>query len=230
MGAFHRHSHSSDLTMEMRRRRLIEELRKQGISDERVLATIGKVPRHEFIEEALRNRAYENNALPIGHGQTISQPYVVAFMTQALFANDAAEGAAPRKPKRVLEVGTGCGYQTAVLAELVPAVFSVERLKRLSEQARQRLAHLGHHNILFSYGDGALGWPTYAPFDGILVTAAATAVPPALIDQLAIGGRLIVPVGPNGHQSLRLIERTPKGMKTRELCGVTFVPLLAGRS
>ena len=227
MGAFHRHSHSSDLTMEMRRRRLIEELRKQGISDERVLTAIGKVPRHEFIEEALRNRAYENNALPIGQGQTISQPYVVALMSQALLADDAVPKA---KPQRVLEIGTGCGYQTAVLAELLPKVFSVERIKRLSEQARQRLAHLGYHNILFSYGDGALGWPTYAPFDGILVTAAASAVPPALIDQLAIGGRLVVPVGPNGHQSLRLIERTSKGMKTRDLCGVTFVPLLTGRS
>jgi protein-L-isoaspartate(D-aspartate) O-methyltransferase len=231
LGAFHRHSHGSDLTMEMRRRRLFEELRKQGIRDERVLATIGKVPRHEFLEEALRNRAYENNALPIGYGQTISQPYIVALMTQALFAADGSKEAGPeRKLKRVLEIGTGCGYQTAVLAELVPAVFSVERLKRLSEQARQRLAHLGYHNMLFSYGDGALGWPTYAPFDGILVTAAAAAVPPALIDQLAIGGRLVIPVGPNGHQSLQLIERTPKGVKTRELCGVTFVPLLAGRS
>jgi protein-L-isoaspartate(D-aspartate) O-methyltransferase len=240
----HQRSQRLDMTYESHRRRLLGELRKQGIRDERVLAALAKVPRHEFIEEALRSRAYENNALPIGLAQTISQPYIVALMTEALLGSDAPPepqhpgkgdrqapvvAHTPRKLRRVLEVGTGCGYQTAVLAELVPAVFSVERLKRLSEQARLRLSHLGYHNILFSYADGALGWPTYAPFDGILVTAASPEVPKALIEQLAVGGRLVIPVGPNGQQQLKLVERTVKGVKSRELCGVSFVPLLSGR-
>jgi protein-L-isoaspartate(D-aspartate) O-methyltransferase len=217
----------SGAALEPQRRRLLEELRKQGIRDEHVLKALAKVPRQEFIEEALRARAYENNALPIGQAQTISQPYIVALMTEAILA--AGTPKTPRKIRRVLEIGTGCGYQTAVLSELVPAVFTIERLKRLSEQARERLARLGYHNIHFSYSDGNLGWPTYAPFDGILVTAAAETIPQALIDQLAPGGRLVIPVGPIGAQALKLVERTDKGIRTGNLCGVTFVPLLTGR-
>jgi protein-L-isoaspartate(D-aspartate) O-methyltransferase len=209
--------------LEAQRRKLLDELRRQGIRDERVLAAIGKVPREQFIEEALRLRAYENNALPIGQAQTISQPYIVALMSQAILAN---------RPKiaRVLEIGTGCGYQTAILAELVPAVFTIERLKRLSEQARERLGRLGYHKIHFSYADGNSGWPTYAPFDAIIVTAAAASIPQPLVNQLAPGGRLIIPVGPLGFQNLRQVERGDKGVRTTDLCGVSFVPLLSGRA
>ncbi len=221
MGLGSRPSHQPASAYELQRQRLVEELKREGIRDERVLTAISRVPRHEFIEEALRSRAYENTALPIGLSQTISQPYVVALMTQAILQ-------AP-KLRRVLEIGTGCGYQTAVLAELVPAVFTVERLKRLSEQARERLARLGYHRVHFSYADGYAGWPTYAPFDAILVTAAADKVPQALLDQLAPGGRLVIPVGPLGFQQLKLVERAEQGVRMRELGGVSFVPLLGGR-
>lgn len=201
--------------------RLVDELRRQGIDDERVLAAIAKVPRQEFVDDALKNRAYENNALPIGHAQTISQPYVVALMTQVLLKG--------RKPQRVLEIGTGSGYQTAVLAELVPTVFTVERIKPLSEQARRRLSALHYRNIHFGYADGMNGWGPYAPYDGILVTAGAESVPPALIQQLAPSGRLIIPVGPQGAQSLRQIERRGPGVREQDLGRVSFVPLLGGK-
>lgn len=222
--AAHHHSRGLGMTADGRRTRLLDELRTMGIRDENVLAAIGKVQRHEFIGEALKSRAYDNDALPIGQGQTISQPYIVARMTQAVFENGA-------KPKRILEIGTGCGYQTAVLAEVATHVFTVERLKYLSEQARARLAKLDYHNVFFSYGDGHLGWPTYAPFDAILVTAAGIAVPKALTDQLAVGGRLLIPVGAHGgEQKLKMIERTAAGLKTRELESVSFVPLLTGKA
>ena len=201
--------------------RLVDELRKQGIDDERVLAAVARVPRHDFVDDALKNRAYENNALPIGHAQTISQPYVVALMTQLLLKG--------RKPQRVLEVGTGSGYQTAILAELVPTVFTVERIKPLSEQARRRLSTLHYRNIHFGYADGMNGWLPYAPYDGILVTAGAESVPPILIQQLAPSGRLIIPVGPQGAQSLRQIERRGSGMREQDLGRVSFVPLLSGK-
>jgi protein-L-isoaspartate(D-aspartate) O-methyltransferase len=201
--------------------RLVDELRGQGIDDERVLAAIAKVPRHEFVDDALKNRAYENNALPIGHAQTISQPFVVALMTQALLRG--------RKPQRVLEIGTGSGYQTAVLAELVPTVYTVERIKPLSETARQRLAALRYRNIHFGYADGINGWMPYAPYDGILVTAGADMVPPALVKQLSGSGRLIIPVGPQGRQSLKMIERRGAGTREQDLGWVSFVPLLPGR-
>jgi len=202
--------------------RLLEELRRQGIDDARVLAAINKVPRHAFVDDALKNRAYENNALPIGHAQTISQPYVVALMTQALLKG--------RKPQRVLEIGTGSGYQTAVLAELVPTVFTVERIKPLSEQARRRLAALHYRNIHFGYADGIGGWLPYAPYDGILVTAGSDSVPAALIQQLAPSGRLIIPVGPHGSQSLTMIERRGAGVREQSLGRVSFVPLLPGKA
>lgn len=204
------------------RTRLIEDLRRQGIHDERVLAAMNKIPRHEFVDDALRNRAYENNALPIGHAQTISQPTVVALMTQALL-ND-------QKLKRVLEIGTGSGYQTALLAELVETVFTVERIKPLTEIARKRLAHLGYKNIHFGYADGIKGWAPYAPYDGIIVTAGAGEIPPALLEQLAPNGRLVIPAGPPGLQSLLLLEKTVRGVTRHDLASVSFVPLLAGRA
>lgn len=202
--------------------KLIAELRQQGIRDEQVLAAIAKLPRQDFIDHALAGRAYENNALPIGHAQTISQPLVVALMTERLL-----RGA---RLKRVLEVGTGSGYQTAVLAELVDNVFTVERIRPLTESARQRLTRMGYRNIHFGYADGMQGWLPYAPYDGILVTAGAAAVPPALTEQLAPGGRLLIPVGPQGRQSLRLIERGSLRLKETDLGSVSFVPLLAGKA
>lgn len=193
-----------------------------GIADERVLEAMGRVPRHAFVEEALQGEAYKNRSLPIGHAQTISQPYIVALMTQAVLAGPVA-------PRRVLEVGTGSGYQTAVLAALVERVLTVERVRPLTESARKRLMDLGISNVHFGYADGTLGWPPYAPYDGIVVTAAGGAIPPALIEQLGIGGRLVIPVGPVGAQSLRLVERMPGGLVERELCAVSFVPLLTGK-
>jgi protein-L-isoaspartate(D-aspartate) O-methyltransferase len=204
------------------RTRLIEDLRRQGINDERVLAAINKVPRHDFIDGALQNRAYENNALPIGHAQTISQPTVVALMSQALTNG--------KKLARVLEIGTGSGYQTAVLAELVDTVFTVERIKPLTEIARKRLAAQGYKNIHFGYADGSKGWAAYAPYDGIMVTAAADEVPPELLEQLAPNGRLLIPTGPPGAQSLLLLERTARGITRQSIAAVSFVPLLQGRA
>ncbi|HEY0974773.1 MAG TPA: protein-L-isoaspartate(D-aspartate) O-methyltransferase [Solimonas sp.] len=201
--------------------RLLDELRRQGVSDAKVLDAVAKVPRHEFLDEALKNRAYENNALPIGHAQTISQPLIVALMTQALLQG--------RRMTRVLEVGTGSGYQTAVLAELVGTVFSVERIRPLSELARTRLAALNYRNVHFGYADGMNGWLPYAPYDGILVTAGAEQVPPALLEQLGPSGRLIIPVGPSGHQMLRLVERRGHGFREQSLGTVSFVPLLGGK-
>jgi protein-L-isoaspartate(D-aspartate) O-methyltransferase len=203
------------------RTRLLEEIRQAGVNDAAVLAAITKVPREKFVDDALKNRAYENNALPIGHAQTISQPVVVAFMTQALIHG--------RKLERVLEVGTGSGYQTAVLAELVDTVFTVERIKPLSEQARTRLSALAYRNIHFGYADGMNGWLPYAPYQGIVVTAGADSVPPALLEQLAPGGRLVIPVGPPGRQSLKLVERRGSSFREHDLGWVSFVPLLSGK-
>lgn len=204
------------------RKRLIDEVRAWGVKDERVLKVLERVPRHEFIEDALKSRAYENNALPIGLAQTISQPYIVALMTESILKDSI--------PRKVLEIGTGSGYQTAVLAELVPSVFTVERLRPLSELARQRLLALDYHNILFSYADGMNGWPAHAPYDAIVVTAAALTVPPPLVDQLAVGGRMVIPVGSAGMQTLRLVEKSATGVSTRDFSNVSFVPLLSGRA
>lgn len=223
----HPHSLGLGLTSPASRARLIAELKREGITDERVLDTLMKLPRHEFVEEAWRGEAYRNKPLPIGLAQTISQPYIVGLMTQLLL--EAAPGAAPRK--KVLEIGTGSGYQTAVLADLVPQVFSVERLKALSEQARTRLRGLGYRNIHFGYADGTAGWAAHAKYDGIMVTAAAAEVPKALLDQLEIGGRLVIPVGPPARQSLKVIDRISAGKwQTREVAGVSFVPLLEGKA
>jgi protein-L-isoaspartate(D-aspartate) O-methyltransferase len=217
----HHHSRGLGLASDTSRRRLIDEVRSWGVRDERVLAALARVPRHEFLDDAFKGRAYENSALPIGQAQTISQPYIVALMTEAILKDGL--------PHKVLEVGTGSGYQTAVLAELVPVVFTVERLRRLSEQARRRLEALGYGNVLFTYADGMAGWAAHAPYDAIVVTAAAESVPPALVAQLAPGGRMVIPVGMPGVQSLRLITRGTGGVTTRALGDVSFVPLLAGK-
>ena len=218
----HHHAKGLGLASDASRKRLIDEVRGWGVKDERVLRVLQRVPRHEFLDDAFKGRAYENNALPIGEAQTISQPYIVALMTEAALAGG--------KPHKVLEIGTGSGYQTAVLAELVPAVFTVERLRRLSEQARRRLERLDYHNVFFTYADGMNGWAAHAPYDAIVVTAAGADVPQALLDQLAIGGRLVIPVGTRGLQSLRLLTRTATGVTTRELGDVSFVPLLSGKA
>lgn len=211
------------MTSQRTRDRLVARLRDKGIHHEAVLAAIGRVPRHIFVDEALAHRAYEDTALPIGYGQTISQPFIVALMTQTLLS-------APRS--RVLEVGTGSGYQTAVLASLRPLVrrvFSIERLRDLSVRAEQRLAAMGSRSVRFRHGDGYEGWAEEGPFDGILVTAAPPEVPQALLDQLAPGGRMVVPVGGDGVQELQVYDRTEQGMRVETVEYVRFVPLLKGR-
>jgi protein-L-isoaspartate(D-aspartate) O-methyltransferase len=198
--------------------RLLAELRQQGIHDERVLAALGRVPRPEFVAAADQHRAYANVALPIGEGQTISQPYVVALMTQAL---------ALQPTERVLEIGTGSGYQAAVLAHLAASVISIERVPALADAARVRLAALGLANIEIHVGDGTLGWPVAAPYDAIVVTAAAPSVPPALVDQLDPGhGRLVIPVGDAEAQNLLLLQMRRGRRQARNLGPVRFVPLL----
>ena len=194
-----------------------EQLQRRGILDPRVLRAVGKVPRHLFVDEALVGRAYGDHPLPIGDGQTISQPYMVALMTEALELHGH---------ERVLEIGTGCGYQTAVLAEVCGKVFSVERLKSLADRATRRLDSLGYYNVLVRVADGSLGWKEEAPFDAILVAAAAPTIPQALVDQLAPKGRLIVPVGDVYTQSLRKGVREEAGMRWSDLGGCVFVKLV----
>ena len=207
------------LTGQRVRDRLIDDLRKGGIKDERVLNAIRTVPRHQFVDEALASRAYENNALPIGHGQTISQPYVVAKMTEALLESS---------PKRVLEIGTGSGYQGAVLAALGLEVFTVERIGELLRTARKRFRTLGLH-LRSKHDDGRIGWPEEGPFDAIIVTAAAPALVDALTEQLAAGGTLVAPVGAASAQQLVMLRKDESGViERRELGPVVFVPLLSG--
>ena len=208
------------MTSQRTRDRMVARLREQGITDELVLAAMGSVPRHVFVEEALASRAYEDSALPIGFEQTISQPYVVARMIEA-----ARSG---RDLARVLEVGTGCGYQAAVLARLAKEVYSIERIQPLAEKARANLRPLRLSNVRLVYGDGYKGLPEVAPFDAIVVAAAAAQVPQALLDQLAPGGRLVMPVG-TAQQHLLLVERTPQGFKETRLESVRFVPLRLGK-
>ncbi len=212
------------MTSARTRERLVQRLADHGISDLRILDRVRSVPRHLFVDEALQSRAYEDSALPIGHGQTISQPYIVALMTQALL-----DGIDPAKPPgKVLEVGTGCGYQTAILSPLVRRIFTIERIRELLTETRARLGELGYQNIRYRHGDGMEGWPGQAPFDGILVAAAPAGIPQALLDQIAVGGRLIIPVGPSGRQELLRVTRTETGLAQESLCAVSFVPLLEG--
>lgn len=212
--------HGIGMTSARTRDRLIERLREEGIRDEQVLAAMRAVPRHIFVDEALASRAYEDMALPIGAGQTISQPYIVALMTEALVHG--------KHLRKVLEVGSGCGYQTAVLASLVDRVFSIERLASLVTQARERLHALGINNVRMRHADGFSGWPAHAPYDGILVAAAPGYVPPALVEQLELGGRLVIPVGGQGSQRLLRLTRSEDGVDEELLADVSFVPLITG--
>lgn len=219
-----RTNHGIGMTSARTRERLVQLLRDQGICDAAVLEQIRTVPRHLFVDEALATRAYENTALPIGLGQTISQPFIVARMTEALF-----EGA---KPRKVLEIGTGCGYQTAVLAPLVKFLYSIERIKALQDRAKQVLALLGLRNVYFRHGDGFQGWAGHAPYDAIICAAAPMEIPQALLKQLAPAGRLIIPVGPDGRQELiritRRVDVRGEEFVTERLGLVAFVPLVKG--
>jgi len=207
------------MTSQRVRDRLVGRLRAAGISNERVLNVMRTVPRHLFVDGALAGRAYEDTALPIGHGQTISQPWVVALMTQAILQAE---------PRKVLEVGTGSGYQAAILAALGLEVFSVERIGDLLRQARNRFRQLGLH-VRSAHSDGRIGWAERAPFDAIIVTAATPALTDRLINQLAIGGRLIAPVGMSGGQTLvQLVRQSDGRIMREELAKVSFVPLLSG--
>lgn len=208
------------MTSERTRARLVARLREQGITSSEVLERIRSVPRHLFVDEALASRAYEDTALPIGFGQTISQPYVVAKMTEALLAAVEAE--------RVLEIGTGCGYQTAVLAPLVKQIYTVERIRELGTKTRQRLRSLDIYNVSYRHGDGWVGWRKYAPYDGILVAAAAPELPRQLLEQLAPGGVLIMPIGPPRRQELAKVTRQDDHYAQVSLGAVSFVPLVQG--
>ena len=212
------------MTSARTRDRLVQRLREQGIANLAVLDRIRNVPRHIFVDEALGSRAYEDTALPIGFGQTISQPYIVARMTEALLEGGPAGGPL----KNVLEVGTGCGYQTAVLAPLVTYLYTIERIEPLLARARERLKELGVKNVRFRHGDGSLGWKAHGPYDGILVAAAPLTVPDALLKQLKAGGRLIVPLGPEGEQELVRFTRREQRIERESLGAVAFVPLLGG--
>jgi protein-L-isoaspartate(D-aspartate) O-methyltransferase len=205
------------------RERMVERLREQGIADGRVLAAMAAVPRHLFVEEAFASRAYEDSALPIGFGQTISQPYVVARMIEVLLHQ--------RVPGKVLEVGTGCGYQAAVLASVAAEVYSIERIRELLERARANLREMRLKNLRLAYGDGAAGLEEAAPFDSIILAAAAAELPQALLRQLAPGGRMILPLrdGAAGAQRLILVERGARGYTETALDPVRFVPLRAGK-
>ena len=202
------------------RERLIQRLYEEGLSNAHVLEAIRRTPRHLFVDEALAHRAYEDTALPIGSNQTISQPYMVARMSELLLAAGPLD--------KVLEIGTGSGYQTAILAQLVERVFSVERIQSLQEKAKERLAQLNLRNVVFRWGDGWEGWNALGPYNGIIVTAAAANVPQALLDQLALGGRLVIPVGEGDVQELLLIIREEDGFSRHVLDAVRFVPLLSG--
>ncbi|MEP5765356.1 MAG: protein-L-isoaspartate(D-aspartate) O-methyltransferase [Halieaceae bacterium] len=207
------------MTSQRTRERLVQRLREQGISSTPVLEVMRNTPRHMFVDEALAQRAYEDSSLPIGYSQTLSQPWVVARMTELLLEQGPVN--------RVLEIGTGSGYQTAVLAQLVDQVYSVERIKPLQEKARKRLRELRLKNVQLRHADGGVGWPTEAPFDGIIATAAPEEIPPDLLSQLGLGGRLIIPVGV-ATQYLQVVTRTAEGLETVTYDQVRFVPLRSG--
>ncbi len=209
------------MTSQRTRERLLGRLLEQGIKSMEVLDVIRSTPRHIFLEEALAHRAYEDVALPIGHNQTISQPYIVARMTEAIVTTGSVA--------KVLEIGTGCGYQTAVIAQIAKEVYTVERIKPLLDRARKNLRLLSLRNVKFKHDDGSGGWEKKGPFDAILTTAAPQQVPQELLDQLTEGGRLVIPVGAEGHQELQLITRQGDEFSTDVLDLVRFVPLLVGQ-
>lgn len=210
------------MTSQRTRDRLIARLREEGITNNAVLDVIRNTPRHLFVDEALASRAYEDTALPIGFSQTISQPYVVAAMTDLVIAND---------PQKVLEIGTGSGYQAAILGQLVPKVYTVERIEPLATQARQRFRQLSLRNIRASYSDGTEGLPDFQPYDAIITTAAAEEIPQALLDQLSPdGGHLVIPVGDRDHQTLMRVTRHGDNYEQEYFDPVVFVPLLSGQT
>jgi protein-L-isoaspartate(D-aspartate) O-methyltransferase len=208
------------MTSKRTRMRLVDRLREEGIRNKDVLEQILATPRHLFVDEALSHRAYEDTALPIGFNQTISQPYIVARMTELLLKDGPL--------KKVLELGTGCGYQAAILAGLVDKVYSVERIKPLQDKAKERLREIGLRNVILRHADGGMGWSEQAPFDGIIVTAAPLKVPADLLAQLADGGRLVIPVGTEENQELQLIRRRGDQFAVESIESVRFVPLLGG--
>ena len=212
--------HGIGLTSQRARNRLVDQLREMGITSEPVLDLIRTTPRHLFVDEALASRAYENNALPIGFGQTISQPFIVAAMTEILVATSPLG--------KVLEIGAGCGYQTVVLAKIARHVYSIERIAALANRLRERLHELRVTNVRVRHGDGRGGWALHAPFDAILIAAAASSVPSDLLEQLAVGGRLVMPVGIPGEQTLTLFRKTDDGISQEALHKVSFVPLVDG--
>jgi protein-L-isoaspartate(D-aspartate) O-methyltransferase len=212
------------MTSQRTRDRLIQRLHDQGIENSKVLDVMRDTPRHIFVDEALASRSYEDTALPIGHGQTISQPYIVARMTEALINTGLNTGPL----SKVLEIGTGSGYQAAILARLVDEVYSTERIHPLFNLARRRLQELHLFNIHCHHSDGTWGWKEHAPYDGILVTAAPLEIPNALLEQLSVGGSLVVPIGQKGQQQLILMTRTADGYERKVLNQVSFVPMLSG--
>jgi len=209
------------MTSRRTRERMIKRLRQQGIRDTKVLAVMTNTPRHIFVDEALASRSYEDTALPIGHNQTISQPYIVARMTELLLEKGPL--------KKVLEIGTGCGYQTAVLAQLVDKVYSVERIQPLLKKAKNNCWELGLKTISFQHSDGGWGWPENAPFDGILAAAAPTEIPKKLLQQMAVGGVMVIPVGKEYQQELHCVIRTEQGFEDEVVERVSFVPFLSGK-
>lgn len=208
------------MTSRRTRERMVSRLREQGITNAKVLAVMAETPRHVFVDEALESRAYEDTALPIGHNQTISQPYIVAKMTELLLESGPLG--------KVLEIGTGCGYQTAILAKLVDQVYSVERIAPLMKKARDLLWELNIKTVGFKHSDGGWGWPEHAPFEAILAAAAPAEIPEALLQQLAVGGVLVMPVGLEGRQELHRVIRTENGFVDEVIEPVTFVPFLSG--
>jgi protein-L-isoaspartate(D-aspartate) O-methyltransferase len=204
------------------RERMINRLMEQGIGSNKVLDVMRNTPRHIFMDEALASRAYEDTALPIGYNQTISQPYIVAKMTELLLASSG-------RLTRVLEIGTGCGYQTAVLAQLVDHVYSVERISPLQKKAKDRLWNLKLKNVSYLHSDGGWGWPDHAPYEGILVAAAPPEVPEMLLQQMAVGGVMVIPIGKGSSQQLQRVTRTESGYEVEKLEPVVFVPFLSGR-
>jgi len=212
--------HGIGMTSQRTRARMIERLREKGVTDEAVLAAMAAVPRHVFVEEALAHRAYEDTALPLGSGQTISQPYIVARMIEVLRSGRTGLG-------KTLEVGAGCGYQAAVLAQLTDEVYAIERLEPLITKAKLNLRQVQEFRVRLKHGDGQLGLPEAAPFDTIILAAAAQRIPPLLLQQLALGGRMMLPLG-TGDQVLCLIERRPEGFVESRMDAVRFVPLLSG--